>query len=555
MNQVLSQVQASRYQAAMQLLMAGKLEAAFDIAHTLARELPGAADTQQLLGMCLGERGFPEEARFAFERALSLVPGNATVRKNFATFLIKQGKLFRSRQKFDASIDCLRRAVTIAPEPAFAWAELGMALRLGGDIEGALSAFEKAKLLGMDTLALRNAVNGTLQDAGRLDAALNGARKLVNEHPDFVAGQETLANILWENRRRLSPEEDPFDKFRLAVEQQPGNTGLHMRFARMLLSVNRAEEVLAVVYPLRRLEPDNPVLAWYFAEALEKTGEVDQASRLYAGIAPKWNRNTEFLNAYTRHAFRRKDIDLASDCASRAVELAPGNQESWANLGLIWRLQNDAREYWLFDYENLIGYTEILPPSVCSDCDGRFGALQKKLELMHSVSGEPVNQSVRGGSQTAGRLFGRNDPVLDELWLALKSAVDKWLATLPQDEKHPFLSRNLNSVRQVGSWSVQLASAGRHSNHIHNQGWMSSAFYVSLPEALCVGNENHAGWIQFGAPLESLGLELPPRRVIKPVPGHLALFPSFVWHGTVPFTDKLPRLTVAFDMQPAAQGS
>jgi hypothetical protein len=39
--------------------------------------------------------------------------------------------------------------------------------------------------------------------------------------------------------------------------------------------------------------------------------------------------------------------------------------------------------------------------------------------------------------------------------------------------------------------------------------------------------------------------------VLRPVPGRLALFPSYLWHGTVPFSDAEPRLTVAFDMKPA----
>lgn len=81
---------------------------------------------------------------------------------------------------------------------------------------------------------------------------------------------------------------------------------------------------------------------------------------------------------------------------------------------------------------------------------------------------------------------------------------------------------------------------------------MSSAFYVSLPAAVRDGPEHaHAGWIQFGQPLEELGLDLSPRRTIRPLPGYLALFPSYMWHGTVPFTDAKPRVTIASDMQPS----
>ena len=63
---------------------------------------------------------------------------------------------------------------------------------------------------------------------------------------------------------------------------------------------------------------------------------------------------------------------------------------------------------------------------------------------------------------------------------------------------------------------------------------------------------DRSGCIQFGQPPAELKLDLPPRRVIRPEPGKLALFPSYLWHGTVPFEDAQPRVTIAFDMTPLA---
>ena len=81
---------------------------------------------------------------------------------------------------------------------------------------------------------------------------------------------------------------------------------------------------------------------------------------------------------------------------------------------------------------------------------------------------------------------------------------------------------------------------------------MSSAFYVALPPSVrgAASRGDDAGSLQLGRPPLDLGVDLPPRRVLRPQPGYLALFPSYVWHGTVPFEDSEPRLTIAFDMQP-----
>jgi hypothetical protein len=45
-------------------------------------------------------------------------------------------------------------------------------------------------------------------------------------------------------------------------------------------------------------------------------------------------------------------------------------------------------------------------------------------------------------------------------------------------------------------------------------------------------------------------LKNPVRRAIQPVTGRLVLFPSYMWHGTVPFHDKSARTTIAFDVVP-----
>ncbi|HWC63258.1 MAG TPA: putative 2OG-Fe(II) oxygenase [Rhizomicrobium sp.] len=84
-------------------------------------------------------------------------------------------------------------------------------------------------------------------------------------------------------------------------------------------------------------------------------------------------------------------------------------------------------------------------------------------------------------------------------------------------------------------------------NHIHPEGWISSCYYVAVPEAV-KNDETKEGWIKFGEPSVEAGLGF--RRAIQPQPGRLVLFPSYMWHGTIPFHDKAVRTTIAFDAVP-----
>jgi hypothetical protein len=61
-----------------------------------------------------------------------------------------------------------------------------------------------------------------------------------------------------------------------------------------------------------------------------------------------------------------------------------------------------------------------------------------------------------------------------------------------------------------------------------------------------------AGWIEFGAPPANIGHRRPHEtRRVKPEPGCMLLFPSYVYHRTIPFEGGEDRISFAFDVVPA----
>jgi hypothetical protein len=144
-------------------------------------------------------------------------------------------------------------------------------------------------------------------------------------------------------------------------------------------------------------------------------------------------------------------------------------------------------------------------------------------------------------------LFAREEPEIRRLRGAIVDAVERYIAGLgAPDPTHPTRRHVGRDFRFAGSWSVRLVGAGHHCNHIHPRGWISSAFYVSIPAPAETGPPP-AGWLQLGVPPRELGLDLPAFRTIEARPGRLALFPSTMWHGTLPIAAG-ERLTVAFDV-------
>ncbi|MEQ1493873.1 MAG: putative 2OG-Fe(II) oxygenase, partial [Terricaulis sp.] len=171
-------------------------------------------------------------------------------------------------------------------------------------------------------------------------------------------------------------------------------------------------------------------------------------------------------------------------------------------------------------------------------------ALRESLNRLHVLETHPLDQSLRHGSQTTRSLLTIDDPIIKQYLRALKDPIRAYIATM-QKPDHPWSGRKSDAFKFSGCWSVKLKANGYHVNHIHPEGWISSAYYVSLPEVAKSG-DTQEGWIKFGEPrwpLPQCGVE----KVVQPKEGRLVLFPSYMWHGTIPFSEG-ERLTAPFDV-------
>jgi tetratricopeptide (TPR) repeat protein len=523
----------------------GQLPAAINLYRLALEHAPSHGEGWMNLGITLRRAGDLQGARSALQRAVELRPASAPSWQALAGVL-------RSLDDLEGAEGALRRAVTADSQSGMAWLNLGVVRRLLGDPVEALDCYKRARSAGFNGPELEDAEASAYLDLGEPARALAAARQLTSNAPVYVAGHALLAHVLWEHGEGLAPGEDPLAAFRAAVASQPENHALRLEFIRFLLEAKAAEEALSQIRALRA-NADRLDLVVFEADALELLEQHQAAADLFASAYPRLRGDAGFLNLYVRHLLRGGYPEMAAERALEALESEPDNQLALAYLGIAWRLTGDPREDWLCGYDRLVAEVQVDPPAGFSSDAEFLHALGTTLDGLHKARREPVNQSLRGGSQTSGSLFGRREPVIAALRAAIAAAVSGYIAGLPEDPSHPFLRRRAVDFRFVGSWSVRLQSSGRHVNHFHQKGWISSAYYVALPPSMSRAPAGEtAGCIQFGEPPAELRLDLGPRRVIRPRVGGLVLFPSYIWHGTVPFHDEAPRMTVAFDVQPSS---
>jgi len=247
------------------------------------------------------------------------------------------------------------------------------------------------------------------------------------------------------------------------------------------------------------------------------------------------------------------DYEKALFHIGHAEKFAPKNQLLIAYKSTCWRLTSDHRYEWLIDYQNHIKTYDIPVPKGYSSRAMFLDELAGALLSMHQTQHEPLKQTLKFGTQTPGRLFHQKVKQVIDLKFVFEEVALEYISSLSDDSSHPLLSRKTNEINFAGSWSVKLRPNGFHVNHVHPEGWLSSSFYVKVPEFNRYSQSSeHAGAIKFGESAMNLKEREKIARIVTPKAGLVAIFPSYVWHGTIPFNgpDNVFRLTAPCDITP-----
>lgn len=431
------------------------------------------------------------------------------------------GNLETARQWYE-------RALANNPESVIAaHGRARVALEMGED--DAAERFRKAAALQQGNREILLGLAEALEAEGDHALATAIGEKLAELHPAWTDGLDFLAQV------RLARGPGDFaEVYRKAHRQAPQSREIVLAWYQQLSATDRYAEAADVARDGAQSLGEGTGFTYLEAIAASAAGDLDRAEALFSRQELS---SVEQRQHLARHRLRQGDIEAASRTLSRNVKEDPSHFSSWALLGIVWRLNGDERAEWLHGQEGLVRLMEL--PLAAQD----LVDIEECLDRLHERAAFPLGQSLRGGTQTRGRIFNRTEEPIRRLKVAIEEVVESYRSQLPKaDESHPILSRVDDPLVLDGSWSVRfLEGAGHHAPHIHPRGLLSSAGYIRVP------TQASGGELELGRPPADLGLDLEPVETLVPQRGHIALFPSTLYHGTRPFSGG-SRMSVAFDI-------
>ena len=153
---------------------------------------------------------------------------------------------------------------------------------------------------------------------------------------------------------------------------------------------------------------------------------------------------------------------------------------------------------------------------------------------------------LNNGDQSAGNIFSSNEPYIQKMKDIILSRIDDYRENF-KDSDNGFIKKWPSNFNIQG-WIIDIKKGGNLKSHMHKLGWLSGSLYLNIPKK----EDPSEGNIVFSLH----GADYPknektfPSKEIDINKNDIVLFPSSIFHHTLPFNSEENRVTLAFDIKP-----
>ena len=487
---------------------------------------------------------------------------------------ITQKKLIGMYKNGSIKKELILAEIDKRPKSDFCYQLLGLIQKKDKDYENALKSFYKAKEANPNNSGAINNIGEILFIKNKREEALMCFLELTKLSPNYIMGWINLA-ISYQNSGLLDKSEECYKK---ALSLEPLNQTANIGFCELLRTLGRNDEALVILKNLSKSLPNEKVINTMYARSLFDDGKESEALEVFDKIAKVFPNDKVILHNKSVIQKIRKNYSESLDIALKLEEIDSTSERTKALILELYMRKKDIKGYIKYynslderfklnrtidAMTNYIAYQtdEKIQPVFCSkpmdhilitkisDFSSRSKDIIKNLksDIKNKYNvWEPISNSTIGGYQTTKNLFLFKEESFSELLVIINSAVNNYKRHFNNSES--LMIKEWPKKTSIHSWAVTLKNQGYQNAHIHPDGWLSGVFYLQVPNT-----KNDEGSIFF----TTLGYDYPTlndkkivEKHIKPIQGDIILFPSSLFHGTIPVNLDSDRISLAFDIKP-----
>lgn len=517
-----------------------------------------------------------DEGLAHFARACQVNPGSPKAHLGYAMALGRNGRGAEG-------IEHLHSLLQQAPQLGDAWYQLGSLQLAAGRHDLAAEALERAAKLEPGNLSASLELARAYQALQRFPDAVSLYAGLAQRHPKdgrifaaWAAGSEQQglqaeadghidhavrlapanARVLFQCGAVLSGRTAKADLERAeslverAVKLEPALPNALDCLALLLSKKQQWDRSVALSRQAVSLAPHSPDFALTLEASLRGAGELAEAQAALRSALKHHPEHSELHRQLGLALLAEQAPEDALSHLDHCLRGTPVDQRAIAHRAVA--LQHLGR------HEEADSYTGIhrqVTEQTLAVPDG-FGSLEAfnrafadDIRKHSRLRWEPVGLAARHGALTDELLADRTPAILG-FAASHKKAVAALIDRLQGQAGHPFLGQ-IPRQYHINYWATLVEEGGNIDTHIHEESWLSGAYYVELPGSMGPEQDNPDGWIEFGRPHQDMPLaEGTSLRLLQPAEGKLLLFPSYLFHRTLPFDGRGQRISVSFDLVP-----
>ncbi len=517
----------------------GQINKAIELYKQSIKLFPNKPEAYSNFGKACQDLGKLKEAKSLLLKAISLNPNLAEYHYNLGNILNELGKIQEAERY-------LRKAIVLKPDYALAYSKLGNMLQSIGKSKEAETSLRKALELNTNLLEANYNLGHILLTSGKLREAEIFAQKAIKVNTNYSSAY-SLLGIIFNSQGQPDKAEKTLRK---AIKANPNNLNAIYNLGSTLINIRKKKEGKGLLEKLISLEKDKDItlrrsdFQKLRAKAIEKLihclfheGEFQNAIQLLKNLTG------EYRNSYMLGCL-----------------LGVNKSEDFFSLYKIIETQGICNSLIgsIVDHANII-YNEQINSTFCNKAIDYITHKKLKEEelstelinqLIDLIDKENNNERVRNGlndiSKTTGNIFSLELPFISRLKLLIEDQLKSYRLKY-QYSKEGFIKYWPKNYH-LGGWVLKTKSGGLLAPHMHEGSWISGSFYLTVPK---LRRENEGG-IAFSpkGPNYPCKEKIFPEKIINIESRDLCLFPSSLFHYTIPFKSQEERICIVFDMIP-----